>query len=511
MHDLALINRAHWNWRFGTMLALSVLVAVMGLLAGSAAVVIGAMLLAPLMTPVLGVAAALAMGLPKKTMVSVSRVVVATIGCIALAYLASKVALTGSEDFSSEIESRTRPDIRDLIVALAAGAAGSYATVRSDTSSSLPGVAVAVALVPPLATVGITLEAGQMVFARGALLLYLTNLVAIVFASILVFLATGFVPPRRVATTVPRLLAAITLTVAAVVAISLPLLRASLDAADASRREREARQAVNDWLGDLPLDIESLELDRNPVVVELSGPAQPPPEELLEARLTALLGQDTRAAIFVDETMQATTTTAPPINNEEIREARTRQVVEDWLAEIDDDNNYQLNAFSLEGSDLILTVSGVGERPPILDLIDRLAAADPDDSITPTVRWSQLEEVPLGEEPPTPLEVTRSQLGLLVESWASDNQLTVTLLVFDGTTMSVDVEGPVPPPLETLLASVAEADIERAESIAVEVFFSQRIRLETTTTTLPAQLLPDFGDPDTSTTTAAGTTTTTEP
>lgn len=501
MHDLALISRAHWNWRFGTMLALSVLVAVMGLLADSAAVVIGAMLLAPLMTPVLGVAAALAMGLPKKTLISGARVAVATIGCIALAYLASKVALTNSDAFSDEIVSRTRPDVRDLIVALAAGAAGSYATVRSDTSSSLPGVAVAVALVPPLATVGITLEAGQMVFARGAFLLYLTNLVAIVFVSILVFLATGFVPPRRVATTVPRLLGAIALTVAAVVAVSLPLLQASLGAADDSRRERDARQAVNDWLGDLPLDIDSLELDRNPVVVELSGPAQPPAEELLEERLTAVLGQDTQVAIFVDETKQATTTTTRVITNEELREARTRQVVEDWLRANDEDNNYRINAFSLEGSDLILTVSGVGDRPPILDLIDRLAAANPDDAITPTVQWSQLEEVPVGEEPPTPLEVTRSQLQLLVERWAAANELTVTLLVFDGETLSVDVEGAAPAPIEPLLISINESDIERAESIVTEVFFTRRVRLETTTTTLPPEVLPDFGDPATTTTT----------
>lgn len=501
MHDLALISRSHWNWRFGTMLALSVLVAVMGLLADSAAVVIGAMLLAPLMTPVLGVAAALAMGLPKKTLVSAVRVVVATVGCIALAYLASKVALTGSESLSDEIVSRTRPDLRDLIVALAAGAAGSYATVRSDTSSALPGVAVAVALVPPLATVGITLEAGQMVFARGALLLYLTNLVAIVFASILVFLATGFVPPRRVAMTVPRLFAAITLTVVSVIIISVPLLQASLGAADASKRERDARQAVDEWLGDVPLDIVSLELDRNPVVVELSGPAQPPPEELLEVRLTTVLGQDTQVAIFVDETVQATTTTTAPITDEEIRRTRTLEVVEEWLAENDADNNYQLNAFSLEGSDLILTVSGVGDRPPILDLIDRLAAADPDDVITPTVQWSQLEEVPLGEEPPTPLEVTRAQLLLLAEAWAADNDLTLTDLSFDGETLSIGVEGAAPAPIEPLLFSIADADIEDADSIETEVFFTQRVRLETTTTTLPPLIIPDFGDPSTTTTT----------
>ncbi len=501
MHDLALVKRTHWYWRFTVMLSLSVLIAVMGLLAGSAAVVIGAMLLAPLMTPVLGLAAALAMGLPKKALVSATRVVVASVGCIALAYIASKITLTGAESLSSEIESRTRPDVRDLIVALAAGAAGSYATVRSDTSSSLPGVAVAVALVPPLATVGITLEAGNTVWAQGALLLYLTNLVAIVFASIIVFLVTGFVPPRRLATTVPRIVSAIGVTVVAVVLISAPLLRASRGAADASRRERDAREAVNEWLGDVPLEIVSLDLDGSPVVIELSGPAQPPPEELLEARLAVVLEQDTQVAIFLDETKKATTTTTAPVTDEQIRLERTQAVVAAWLTENDDGNNYQLNVFSLEGSDLILTVSGLDDRPPILDLIDRLAAADPDDIITPTVQWSQLEEVPIGEEPPTPLEVTRSQLRLIVERWAVANLLTVTSLSFDGSTLTVDVEGAAQAPIEPLLQAIANSGVDGADSIVAEVYFTQRVRLETTTTTLPPALVPDFGDPSTTTTT----------
>lgn len=511
MHDLAIISRTHWYWRFSIMLSLSVIVAVMGLLAGSAAVVIGAMLLAPLMTPVLGTAAALAMGLPKKAFISGARVVVATIGCIALAYVASKLALTGSETFSSEIESRTRPDIRDLIVALAAGAAGSYATVRADTSSSLPGVAVAVALVPPLATVGITLEAGNMVWAQGAFLLYLTNLVAIVFVSIIVFLATGFVPPRRLATTVPRIVTAMAVAVGAVALISVPLVRASIGAADATRIDRDARAAVRDWLGDRNLDLVDIDLDRNPVIIELNGPVAPPPEELLEARLAAVLGADIQVAIFVDETRQATTTTIAPITDEERRDERTRGVVQAWLAENDQGNNYQLNAFSLIGSDLIVTISGLGERPPdISDLIDRLAEADANDVITPTVQWSRLEQVPVGEEPPTPLEITTAQLEVIVDNWARPNLLTVTVFSFDGTSLDVDTEGAAPAPIEPLLASIAESGVDRADEIVTNIFFTQRVRLETTTT-LPEELLPD-PESGVSTTTAAGaTTTTTEP
>lgn len=505
MQDLALISRTHWYWRFSIMLALSVVVAVMGLLAGSAAVVIGAMLLAPLMTPVLGTAAALSMGLPKKAFVSAARVVVATIGCIALAYVASKLALTGSESLSSEIESRTRPDIRDLIVALAAGAAGSYATVRADTSSSLPGVAVAVALVPPLATVGITLEAGNTVWAQGAFLLYLTNLVAIVFVSIIVFLVTGFVPPRRVATTVPQIVAAILVAIGAVAIISVPLVRASIGAADASRVDREARAAVREWLDGIDLEIVNIDLSGNPVIVELNGPAQPPPEDLLEVRLSAVLGESVQAAIFVDETRLATTTTIAPITDEERREQRTRDVVEAWLSENDDGNNYELNGFSLEGGDLTVTVSGLGEQPPdILDLIERLAAADANDIITPRVQWSRLEEVPLGEEPPTPLEITTSQVRAIVANWANPNLLNVTEFSFNGIVLDIDVEGAASAPIEPLLVAIAESGIDGADEIVTNVFFTQRVRLETTTTTLPPELVPDLGE-------GVSTTTTTEP
>ena len=207
-----------------------------------------------------------------------------------------------------------------------------------------------------------------------------------------------------------------------------------------------------------------------------------------------------QAAIFVDETRQATTTTTVPVSDDELREQRTRDVVEAWLSENDVDNNYQLNAFSLVGSDLTVTVSGLGEQPPPLDLIDRLAAADPDDVITPRVQWSQLEAVPLGEEPPTPLEITSFEVRSIVDNWALPNLLDVTNVDFDGTVLIVDVEGAAPAPIEPLLNAIAESGVDRADEILTNVFFTQRVRLETTTTTLPPELLPDFGNPTTTTT-----------
>ncbi len=95
---------------------------------------------------------------------------------------------------NSEIVGRTSPTLIDLIVALAAGAAGAYAASNAKVADSLPGVAIAIALVPPLGTVGILLSYGDYGAASGAMLLFLTNFVSIVLAASVVFVLVGVVP-----------------------------------------------------------------------------------------------------------------------------------------------------------------------------------------------------------------------------------------------------------------------------------------------------------------------------
>jgi uncharacterized hydrophobic protein (TIGR00271 family) len=177
---LALRPDANWAFRFGLMQALSVIIAVVGLTGDSAAVVIGAMLVAPLMTPLMALAASLAMGWHQRMLRSAVVVTLASGGSVLLAFLLA--SLVPGDGITEEVLRRTSPGTGDLVVALAAGVAGAYGTVRSDVSASLPGVAVAVALVPPLATIGVTLEAGERGLASGAGLLFVTNLSAIVLA-----------------------------------------------------------------------------------------------------------------------------------------------------------------------------------------------------------------------------------------------------------------------------------------------------------------------------------------
>jgi uncharacterized hydrophobic protein (TIGR00271 family) len=96
--------------------------------------------------------------------------------------------LIGLKTVDSEILSRTNPTLIDFGIAMAAGMAGAFANSRRSISSALPGVAIAVALVPPLSVVGIGLSLGQQEITVGSSLLFCTNLICIIFFGGLVFL-----------------------------------------------------------------------------------------------------------------------------------------------------------------------------------------------------------------------------------------------------------------------------------------------------------------------------------
>jgi uncharacterized hydrophobic protein (TIGR00271 family) len=177
---------------FFVMIALAAAIATFGLLQNSPAVIIGAMLVAPLMAAIFG----LSLGVVRGDLRLLRRAGSATLRGVLLAIAVATLLglLVPAATPQSEILSRTRPSLLDLGIALASGAAGAYALSRKGVSAALPGVAIAAALVPPLATVGIGLALGQGRIAGGALLLFLTNLVAITAAGGLVFLWLGFRP-----------------------------------------------------------------------------------------------------------------------------------------------------------------------------------------------------------------------------------------------------------------------------------------------------------------------------
>ena len=124
---------------------------------------------------------------------------------------------------SPEVLARTRPTTADLFVALAAGVAGAVATIRHDITDALPGVAVAVALVPALSAIGITLAKGEATLASGAFLLYVTNLIAIAAAAALTLVLSGLLPDLTAPGASRRLATSLGFTLVGLVVIWVPL------------------------------------------------------------------------------------------------------------------------------------------------------------------------------------------------------------------------------------------------------------------------------------------------
>ena len=205
------------------MMALSVAIATFGVLSDSTAVVIGAMLVAPMMAPVLGVAAAIVMGWPKRILRQGSLVALGSVLAVALAVGIAFLVPWQREPLPAELVARTSPNLLDLGIALSAGTAGAYGQVRKQASDALIGVAVAVALVPPLAVVGITLRLAEYRLALGSLLLFLANVSGIVMSAGLTFLVIGFVPGRRLLSGNHSIASGVRWAAAAVLLILIPM------------------------------------------------------------------------------------------------------------------------------------------------------------------------------------------------------------------------------------------------------------------------------------------------
>ncbi len=248
--------------RFATLLILSTTIAAFGLISNSAAVVIGAMLVAPLMTPMLALAASLTHAQMKRFAGSLVLIVVGTAGAIATGWLVAKIA-GGSltSHLTPQLASRTAPSLLDLGIAVAAGLAGGYVLTHKGSSSSLPGVAIAVALVPPLATVGVALEVGDRTAAGGALLLYGTNLIAIVLSASIVMLVSGFVPDYIRQLAKGQIGLRLLPWGIALILIAMPLAAHTRDALINERFVRNVTDAVEEW--DPQASLISIDAERN--------------------------------------------------------------------------------------------------------------------------------------------------------------------------------------------------------------------------------------------------------
>lgn len=176
---------------FYILVVLSTIIAAYGLVANSTAVVIGAMIVAPLMTPIIGIALSLVSNDSELFKHAIMAEVVGVACSVALGFFVGK--FTYGVELSSEILARTQPLPYDILVAVAAGLAGAYSLVNPRINAALAGVAIAVSLVPPLAASGICLALEHYDLSLGAFLLFFTNFLAIQLASVFIFIFSGFV------------------------------------------------------------------------------------------------------------------------------------------------------------------------------------------------------------------------------------------------------------------------------------------------------------------------------
>jgi len=180
---------------FFLMITFAVLMATLGLLTNSASVIIGSMLIAPLLSPILGVS----MGVVMADRALISRAVFTVMKSIAFAVpSAALVALFFSHlagvgpELNAEIHARLKPEILSGFIALVSGFAASYALIKPQLSASLPGVAVSASLIPPLAVTGIGIARLDWSIITDSFILFLLNAGLIVFSSVVVFSLVRF-------------------------------------------------------------------------------------------------------------------------------------------------------------------------------------------------------------------------------------------------------------------------------------------------------------------------------
>jgi APA family basic amino acid/polyamine antiporter len=251
------------------MTTLAATIATLGLLLNSAAVIIGGMLVAPLMSPIIGIALSIALGnvrlLRDAAESAIKGVFVAVVVGFVVAAISPLSAVTG------EILARTRPNLLDLAVALASGAAAAYAMSRKEVSAALPGVAIAAALVPPLGVVGIGLAINRVEVAGGGLLLFATNLVAITFAGALIFLLLGLRPARGGRKRETQVRRGLVISVLLLFLVSLPLALIFGGAVQSSQQREVIDRVLNEELDKLEhVTLVGFELDYQGETIDLT-------------------------------------------------------------------------------------------------------------------------------------------------------------------------------------------------------------------------------------------------
>ena len=277
--------------RFWMLMILSAVIAGAGVVADSTATVIGAMIVAPLMTPIQGTMLAAVLGDRKNLLRSVGLVIAGALAAIAIGWLLGAItAAPVVAQTNSQVASRVNPTLIDLLAALATGAVGSIALVRRDISDTLPGVAIAISLVPPLAVVGLTLQAHEWSQAGGALLLFGTNVAAILGVGTIIMAIYGVhrMSPQYGCTELRshnRRNAVFAIATLAIIVV-VPLTDASLTIAHRTEEESSVTSASETWVKGTGWVLVSVATESTGITVaRFEGPPPTPATAGLRAEL----------------------------------------------------------------------------------------------------------------------------------------------------------------------------------------------------------------------------------
>jgi uncharacterized hydrophobic protein (TIGR00271 family) len=318
-------DQSPFLYRMAALLVISTIIATCGLLSNSAAVVIGAMLVAPMMRPVMAAAAAITLAWPRRFTESLVLVVLMAVFAIAIAMA---ITALGPHMLSipDQVMDRTQPTFFDLVIALAAGAGGAYTMTRKE-SSAIPGVAMAVALLPPLASAGILIMFAEFGLATKAMVLFVTNFFAMILAGSLTFMATG-VTPTGLFSKYPKIVLAFLLLFTILVgAVSVPLFYYSQETWFDAEYVANKNDILQDWLKTNDLELVNVSINKTQRVINLtlSGPNPPISLEGLYKAEQAHLDsrEETRGFSIKSTWVQSVRNSWPPPKKEEMIKEKT--------------------------------------------------------------------------------------------------------------------------------------------------------------------------------------------
>jgi uncharacterized hydrophobic protein (TIGR00271 family) len=263
--------------QFWVLLVLASAIAAGGVIGNSTPAVIGAMIVAPLATPIYGVALATVTGSRSNLRASMLLLVEGIVVNIMVGVLIGLITFDRMPlAVNPQITGRTAPTLLDLAVAVFTGVAGSFALVRRDVSNILAGVAIAISLVPVLAVVGITIGSGAWGMALGALLLFLTNAAAIIVSGVVVFTAAGY--QRDAAARGAHIGRRAKWVIGVLVVILVAgLAVASLRTYAYQLYLNDTQRAAETWVTGSQWTVESVDLVGSGIVATAVGPGDPPP------------------------------------------------------------------------------------------------------------------------------------------------------------------------------------------------------------------------------------------